>query len=71
MCQAAWLLTVAFGNLVVIIVAESSLFENRVSTTVLRMSVFVYIEVKSVDPIHVHLPVYIIHMSVHSPLFML
>ena len=31
MCQAAWLLTVAFGNLVVIIVAESSLFDNRVS----------------------------------------
>lgn len=30
MCQAAWLLTVAFGNLVVIIVAESSIFENRV-----------------------------------------
>ena len=34
MCQAAWLLTVAFGNLVVIIVAESSLFENRVSDCV-------------------------------------
>ena len=31
MCQAAWLLTVAFGNLVVIIVAESSIFADRVS----------------------------------------
>ena len=31
MCQAAWLLTVAFGNLVVIIVAESSAFSDRVS----------------------------------------
>ncbi len=30
MCQAAWLLTVAAGNFVVIIVAESSIFENRV-----------------------------------------
>ena len=30
MCQAAWLLTVAFGNLVVIIVAEGSLFKDRV-----------------------------------------
>jgi hypothetical protein len=30
MCQAAWLLTVAFGNLVVIIVAEGSLFNDRV-----------------------------------------
>ncbi len=28
--QAAWLLTVAFGNLVVVIVAESSLFSNQV-----------------------------------------
>jgi len=32
MCQAAWLLTVAFGNLVVIIVAESSAFADRVSS---------------------------------------
>lgn len=30
MCQAAWLLTVAFGNLVVVIVAESSAFESQV-----------------------------------------
>jgi len=31
MCQAVWLLTVAMGNFVVIIIAESSLFEDRVS----------------------------------------
>lgn len=30
LCQAAWLWTVAFGNLVVIIIAESSLFANQV-----------------------------------------
>ena len=31
LCQSAWLLTVAFGNLVVVIIAESSIFENQVS----------------------------------------
>ena len=31
-CQAAWLWTVAFGNLVVIIIAEGRLFANQVST---------------------------------------
>ena len=30
-CQAAWLWTVAFGNLIVIIIAESSIFANQVS----------------------------------------
>ena len=30
LCQAAWLLTVACGNFVVFIVAESSLFNNQV-----------------------------------------
>ena len=30
MCQAAWLLTVAFGNIVVVIIAESSAFSNQV-----------------------------------------
>ena len=29
-CQAAWLWTVAFGNLIVIIIAESRIFENQV-----------------------------------------
>ena len=32
MCQAAWLLTVAGGNFIVLIIAESSAFENRVRT---------------------------------------
>lgn len=32
LCQSAWLLTVAFGNLVVVIVAESSIFDNQVRT---------------------------------------
>ena len=31
-CQAAWLWTVAFGNLVVVIIAESKLFESQVCT---------------------------------------
>ena len=31
MCQAMWLLTVSFGDLIVIVIAESSLFESRVS----------------------------------------
>ena len=31
MCQAAWLMTVAIGNLVVIIIAESSIFSDQVS----------------------------------------
>ena len=31
LCQAAWLLTIAFGNLMVIIIAESSLFANQVN----------------------------------------
>jgi len=31
MCQAAWLFTVAGGNFIVLIVAESSAFESRVS----------------------------------------
>lgn len=30
LCSAAWLLTVAFGNLVVVIIAESTLFSNQV-----------------------------------------
>ena len=38
MCQAAWLSTVAFGNLVVIIVAESSLFANRVRNAAMYAS---------------------------------
>ncbi|XP_064389399.1 solute carrier family 15 member 2-like isoform X2 [Halichondria panicea] len=29
MCQAAWLMTVAFGNLVVIIIAEAKIFEDQ------------------------------------------
>ena len=29
-CQAAWLWTVAFGNLVVVIIAESKLFDSQV-----------------------------------------
>ena len=33
LCQSAWLLTVAFGNLVVVIIAESSIFENQVRPT--------------------------------------
>ena len=32
-CQAAWLWTVAFGNLFVIIVAETSLFANQVRSS--------------------------------------
>ena len=31
MCQAMWLLTVTFGDVIVIVVAESSFFESRVS----------------------------------------
>ena len=31
LCQAAWLLTIAFGNFMVIIIAESSLFTNQVN----------------------------------------
>ena len=38
MCQAAWLLTVAFGNLVVIIVAESSIFANRVCEYIVHVA---------------------------------
>ena len=30
LCTAAWLLTVAFGNMVVVIVAESTIFSNQV-----------------------------------------
>ena len=29
-CQAAWLWTIAFGNLVVVIIAKSKLFDNQV-----------------------------------------
>ena len=32
MCQAAWLLTVAGGNFMVLIIAESSAFTSRVRT---------------------------------------
>ena len=35
MCQAAWLLTVAGGNFIVIIIAESSAFENRVRVIII------------------------------------
>ena len=34
MCQAMWLLTFAFGNVIVIIIAESSFFESMVSKSV-------------------------------------
>ncbi len=30
MCQAVWLMTVAFGNLVVIIIAEGRIFADQV-----------------------------------------
>ena len=30
LCTAAWLLTVAFGNMVVVIIAESTIFSNQV-----------------------------------------
>lgn len=39
MCQAAWLLTVAFGNIVVVIIAESSAFDNQVRTIHLEHSI--------------------------------
>lgn len=37
---AAWLLTVAFGNLIVVIVAEISLFDSQVSATKSLISLF-------------------------------
>ena len=37
-CQAAWLWTVAFGNLVVIIIAEGRLFGNQVNGVWFRVS---------------------------------
>lgn len=37
MCQAAWLLTVAVGNFIVLIIAESSAFEDRVRATYSRL----------------------------------
>ena len=33
-CQAAWLWTVAFGNLIVIIIAEGRLFQNQVCVSI-------------------------------------
>ena len=36
-CQAAWLWTVAFGNLIVIIIAEGRIFENQVCIQPLYM----------------------------------
>ena len=39
-CQAAWLWNIAFGNLVVIIIAESSPFANQVNQLELRRSYY-------------------------------
>lgn len=41
MCQAVWLLTVAIGNFVVIIIAETSAFEDRVSTCILDSALLI------------------------------
>lgn len=40
MCQAAWLLTVASGNFIVLILAESSAFENQVGYHILMQKWF-------------------------------
>ena len=39
LCQAAWLWTVAFGNLFVIIIAESKIFSNQAREFALLLSV--------------------------------
>ena len=41
-CQAAWLWTVAFGNLVVVIIAESKLFESQVHVQICTLHVHLF-----------------------------
>jgi dipeptide/tripeptide permease len=43
--QSAWLMTVAFGNLIVVIIAEAQIFDKQVPNTahdVLHFHVFIY-----------------------------